>query len=161
MEKIVLVIGGLLKTLTWSDLFFFFASLILIHLMIYIIYLVKCENTEQSSKKEEIKETTSLKDIVDKLETNYEPKPIDLTDYERELENTAIISYDELVKRSNNNISYEDEYDSGYEDLTVRKVTTDSNTKELVNLPKAIMMSYENEEAFLHALETLQDNLVR
>lgn len=165
MEKVVLTIGGLLKTITWSDLFFFCATLILVLLLVYIVYLIKNDDEEivepvnqMSSVKKE-----SLEDIVNRLETEYEPEPIDLSNYEKEQEKSAIISYEELVKSSKNNISYEDEYDSGYDDITVKKVdlTNTSNTQELVNLPKAIMMSYENEEAFLKALKVLQNNLVR
>ncbi len=168
MEYLVLTIGGLFELFTWSDLFFFIATLILILLLVYIIYLVKTDDVEIPSLNEtmpqkEEKSERSLKDIVDKLETDYDPKPIDLSKYEEEQENTAIISYDELVKRASNNISYEDEYDSGYDDVEVKKVdlTNTSNTQELVDLPKAVMMRYDSEEAFLKALKVLQSNLVR
>ena len=164
VEKVVLIIGGLFKSLKWTDLFFFISSLILILLIVYIIYLIKSENSNEEIVEEEIvekDEKKSLVEIIDNLQNNYEPKPIDLTDYEKELENTAIISYDELVKRSSQNISYEDNYESGFDDLTVKKVTTESNTQELVDLPKAVMLRYDNEEAFLQALKKLQDNLVR
>ena len=164
MEDVVLTIGGLIKTFTWSDLFFFIATLLLILLLIYIVYLIRQENDEEtiiSIEKDENKKT--LSEIVDELETDYDPKPIDLSKYEQEQENTAIISYDELLKKVSNNISYEDDYDSGFDDLTVKKVdpTNTSNTQELVDLPKVIMMSYDSEEAFLKALKVLQSNLVR
>jgi hypothetical protein len=96
MEKIVLTIGGLLEMLTWSDLFFFGAVLILIMLLVYIIYLIKSDSdTEMPLLKEEKMPSTNsetLEDIVNKLETDYEPKPIDLSRYEQEQETTKIIT---------------------------------------------------------------------
>lgn len=173
MENIVLIIGGLLKSFGWSDLFFFVVTLFLIIFLVYIYYLIKLDESDLDDielairenkyvKSPAKREEKSLSKIVDELETDYNPKPIDLTDYEKELENTAIISYDELVSRTNNNIYYDDNYESGFDDVLIQKVDNkESNTQELVNLPKAVMMSYESEEAFLSALKVLQKNLVR
>lgn len=168
MEQLVLIIGGLIETFELSDAFFFVATLVLILLLVYIMYLVRSEEEEMIFANElplmvEESKSKTLEDIVNKLENNYEPKPIDLSAYEKEQEDTAIISYDELVKKASNNISYEDGYDSGLSEITVKKVdsTNTSNTQELVNLPKVVMMSYDSEEAFLKALKVLQSNLVR
>jgi len=179
MENIVLTIGGLLKSFEISDLFFFTVTLILILLLIYIVYLVRLDDENYESQKKvpaphlevnkptaavQEKEDKPLKAIVDKIESDYKPRPIDLSEYEKEQENTAIISYQELLSRASasNNIYYDDEYDSGFDDVLIQKVDNkQSNTQELVNLPKAVMMSYESEEAFLHALKALQKNLVR
>lgn len=175
MEKIVLTIGGLFSSFTWGDLFFFVVTLFLMLFLIYIIYLVKLDNSDiiivkPPKQKAEIgtlneknePEDKPLTKIVNELETDYKPAPIDLTDYEKELEDTAIISYDELVNRTSNNIYYDDNYESGFDDILVQKVDNKkSNTQELVNLPTAVMMSYESEEAFLSALKVLQKNLVR
>lgn len=167
MENIVLTIGGLLKSFGWSDLFFFVVTLLLIILLIYVVYLVKIDDNEppktvNSSKKNTQAEEKSLTKIVDELKTDYKPTPIDLSDYEKEMENTAIISYEELVNRSSNNIYYDDQYKSGFDDVLVQKIDNkESKTQELVDLPKAVMMSYESEEAFFKALKTLQKNLVR
>lgn len=172
MENIVLTIGGLLKSFEWSDLFFFVITLILILLLVYIVYLVKIDeidvvvktsNSKEKSNVRPMNEEKSLSAIVNELETSYSPEPIDLSAYEKEQENTAIISYQELLSRASNNIYYEDEYDSGFDDVLIQKIDNKetSNTQELVNLPKAIMMNYESEEAFLSALKVLQKNLVR
>lgn len=174
MENIVLTIGGLFKSFNLSDLFFWGATLILLLLLLYIVYLIRNEEEEKNimvkpynpnKKNNDIKERKedSIKSIVNNIETNYDPKPIDLSKYEQEMENTAIISYDELVKKSSNTITYEDEYESGLDDVVVKKVdsTNMSNTQELVDLPKAVLMSYDSEEAFLKALTVLQKNLVR
>lgn len=179
MERIVLTIGGLFSSFSWSDLFFFVVTLLLLLLLVYIVYLIKVDDNEEEegdlSQMLSVADNTvqlpkssntqkSLSKIVDELETDYTPKPIDLSEYEREMEDTAIISYDELVQRASTatNIYYDDNYDSGFDDIVVQKVDNkESKTQELVNLPKAIMMSYENEEAFLSALKVLQKNLVR
>ncbi len=167
MQNIVLTIGGLLKSFGWSDLFFFVVTLLLVILLVYVIYLVKMDDLEtmimeEPKKREEKRESKPLSKIVSELETNYNPKPIDLSDYEKEMEDTAIISYEELRSRASNSIYYEDDYDAGFDDVLVQKIDkNESNTQELVGLPKAIMMDYESEEAFLSALKVLQKNLVR
>lgn len=167
MENIVLTIGGLIKNLNFSDLFFFSSILILILLLIYIVYLIRTDDSDSGLNVKMVdptkKKSDKLEDIITNLEENYEPKPIDLSKYEQEMEDTAIISYDELIGRASNDIAYDDNYDSGLDDVVVKKID-DSNmstTREMVGLPEAVMMSYESEEAFLNALKTLQSNLVR
>lgn len=173
MENIVLIIGGLFKSFNWGDVFFFTVTLILIMFLVYVCYLIKLDDSEENDIEKSIaenafidysskKEEKALSKIVDELESDYDPVPIDLSEYEREQENTAIISYQELLSRANNNIYYDDDYESGFDDILIQKVDNkESKTQELVDLPKAVMMSYESEEAFLSALKVLQKNLVR
>ena len=172
MENLVLIIGGLFKSFTWSDIFFFAVTLFLIVFLVYVYYLIKIDDDKEDDLETAIRENKFLKTvskeekplskIVSELETDYHPKPIDLSDYEKEQENTAIISYQELLSRANNNIYYEDDYESGFDDVLIQKIDNkESKTQELVDLPKAVMMSYESEEAFLSALKVLQKNLVR
>lgn len=173
MENITLTIGGLLKSFDWGDLFFFAVTILLIIFLVYVFYLIKTDETDEEDIEYMIKNnralskdkkdySKSLRTIVDELENDYKPQPIDMSEYEKEQEDTAIISYQELLSRANNNIYYDDDYDSGFDDVLVQKVDNkESNTQELVDLPKAVMMSYESEEAFLSALKVLQKNLVR
>ena len=166
MENIVLTIGGLIKRISFSDVFFFGSSLILILLLVYIVYLIKTDETEDKNVNNELPKmypSNEIASIVSDIEENYEPKHVDLSKYEQEMEDTAIISYEELLKRSNSDIAYDDKYKNKSDDLIVKKVddTNLSRTREYVNLPSAVMMSYENEEAFLEALKTIQNNLVR
>ena len=176
MEKIVLLIGGYLKSISWMDVITVLLLVLLILLMVYIVYLIKIEeepnlvvkneDTDLSQdilnyNNNEVKASDVLAQIVDDLNKNYKPELIDLTKYEEEQENSAIISYDELLERTSNNINYDEEYTNKYDDLFIRKVTDDSDTKEYVNLPEVIMMNYESEEDFLKALKKLQKNLVR
>lgn len=164
MENLVLVIGGIIKSFTLSDAIVVIAGIGMILLLVYFVYLVRLD--DDKVKKEVIEEKKpeekTLTEIVNEIKVNYTPQSIDLSEYEKEQEDSAIISYDELVKRANNNIYYEDEYDSGATDVLIQKVNNEkSNTQELVGLPHAIMMSYEDEEEFLSALKVLQKNLVR
>lgn len=163
MENIVLTIGGLLKNFNLSDLFFFSSILILILLLVYIIYLMRCEEEDNKGVKLKATNQNKIEDIITNIEENYEPKPIDLSKYEQEMEDTAVISYEELLKRTSSSISYDDEYDSGTKEIDIKKVdnTNMSDTRELVSLPTGSMMKYESEEAFIKALKKVQDNLVR
>lgn len=166
MENVVLTIGGLLKRISLSDLFFFGASLILILLLVYIVYLVKTEEDDiKSSNGNELPkmQDNNIASIVTNIEENYEPKHVDLSKYEQEMEDTAIISYDELLKRASTDIPYDEDYKISSGDVIVKKVddTNMSKTREYVDLPKAVMMNYENEEEFLNALKKIQNNLVR
>lgn len=177
MEKIVLLIGGYLKLITWVDVVTVLLLALLILLMVYIVYLIKIEEdgvkvvreekelslTDEilNQKEKDLRPSDVLAQIVDDLNKNYKPEPIDLTKYEEEQENSAIISYDELLERTSTNINYDEDYTNEYDDLFIRKVTEDSDTKEYVNLPEVIMMNYEDEEDFVKALKKLQKNLVR
>ena len=169
MENIVLTIGGLIKKISLSDVFFFGACLVLILLLVYIVYLIKTDEGEDKGNEEHKglpkmqTNTDNIASIIDNIEENYEPKHVDLSKYEQEMEDTAIISYDELLKRSTSDIAYDDGYKTPSDELVVKKVddTNTSQTREYVNLPEAVMMSYESEEAFLEALKTIQNNLVR
>ena len=177
MEKIVLALGDFFRLITLNDLIFWAVLVLIVLTLVYIFYLLRVESeTREIKKVKEIKEvkiekkerefkhTTSddILRIVDKLQKEYKPETIDLTSYEEEQENTAIISYDELLSKVNSNINYDDKYQSKYDDLDIKKVVSNhSDTNEYVSLPKAVMMRYESEEDFLKALKKLQKNLVR
>lgn len=105
-----------------------------------------------------------LEAITKNIEKDYKPINIELTSYEQEQENNAIISYDELVSnKSANQIKYDDSYQSNL-DISVKKVNINENVKSSkavntkIDLP---LMSYEKEEAFLKALRQLQSDLAR
>lgn len=165
MENVVLTIGGLIKTFDWSDILLFLVGIAIILLLIFVVYLIgkQEEPSKMDTEKNENSNVQDIKNIINNLETNYEAKPIDLSEYEQEMENTAIISYEELLERTNTNITYDDSFDIGTKDIVVKKVdpTNTSLTKEVVELPKVTLMNYESEEAFLKALKKLQSNLVR
>ena len=174
MEKIVLALGDFFRLITLNDIIFWSVLVLIILTLVYIFYLLRVESETREikrtkevkieKKEREVKHTTSddILRIVDKLQKEYKPETIDLTSYEEEQENTAIISYDELLSKVNSNINYDDKYQSKYDDLDIKKVVSNhSDTNEYVSLPKAVMMRYESEEDFLKALKKLQKNLVR
>lgn len=176
-------IFGFLNTLTFIDYVFFFAVVILIILIVSLIYFIKIndevfETPQEEPKKdvlssievqtptpdiyadEEEGELLDLQALTKKLEENKNMN-IDLTDYEKEQEERAIISYDELLMKTGNvEINYENE--EIVNDITVKKVDLAnlvSNIEDREEKIKVQVISYDREEAFLQALKQLQQNL--
>ena len=107
-----------------------------------------------------------LEAITRNLEANYHPPVIELTNYEKEQEESAVISYEELLsKRKNSVVNYDDSFVNNT-NVEVKKIDLRDNletsqtimptTKIEVNL-----FNYEKEEAFLKALRQLQSDLAR
>jgi len=177
-------IFGFLNTLTLIDYVFFFSVVLLIVLIVSLIYFIKI-NDDVFAPEEQKNES---KNILDKVEIET-PEPqiydeneegelldlaaltkqleenkslnIDLTEYEKEQEERAIISYEELINKTNNaKINYENE--EVINDITVKKVDLANLVSNIeANEPKISVqvISYEREEAFLEALKQLQQNL--
>ena len=74
---------------------------------------------------------------------------IELTSYEKEQEQSAIISYQELLKNKDNQ-----------QTINIDKVSIDPEDMPLPSF-KVNLMNYEKEEAFLKALKQLQSDLAR
>ena len=98
-----------------------------------------------------------LNTLTKRLEQE-ESERVDVSEYERDQEEKAIISYDELInKHKNYGINYEEE--KVMDDVVVKKI----NLKDLVNQnieeykisDDLKVVSYEKEEAFLSALKEL------
>lgn len=106
-----------------------------------------------------------LQNITHELETMPKERKINMTPYEAEQEEKAIISYDELVSQSSNGgISYSDT--TSYPDnVVVKQVDLEKTGKldlgsvEKEASSKIDIMKYEHEEAFLEALKQLQNIL--
>ena len=102
-----------------------------------------------------------LEKISKNIETEYKPANIELTSYEQEQEDNAIISYDELINNKDSGFSYDDSYESG-SSINVKKIDLDKITNQIETPQEHIkvkLMSYEKEEAFLTALKQLQKEL--
>ena len=166
--KIFTDIANFLKGLAFVDYVFFFAVLVLMILVITLIYFIKINDdvldndTKSKNLKDETQEMQIVKKINEAIEKE-EPRPnIDFTEYEKDQEEKAIISYDELLKQdSNYEINYEkEEY---LDDLSVKKFDLDHlvTKKETDEKPlmKGRVISFEKEEAFLQALKQLQNGL--
>lgn len=148
-----------------DDILFIIICCILLFIFISVaIKLQKLEREEKSMTKAR-KDRIDLEAITKNIESNYRPINIELTSYEKEQENNAIISYDELVKsRNTKTINYDDSFVNST-NVDVKKVNLELNTKidnyEVEPPVDVCMMSYEKEEAFLKALRQLQRDLVR
>ena len=109
------------------------------------------------------KDRIDLEAITRNIEENYRPATIELTSYEQEQENNAIISYQELLSNKDmNQVNYDDDFENST-DINVKKV--DLNNNKGTEVPKTkievTLMNYEMEEAFLKALKQLQNDLAR
>ena len=169
-----------IKSLSLVDILFIVAILGLVVLIVTLIYIVKMNKKEdfEFNEDENINNEDDELDLVSiSKEIDESPtKPITLNDYEREQEEKAIISYDELIKTKDipvEEINYKSEED--IDGLTVKKVDIDELTKP-IELPKIklkefkdnelkdneeknILISYEEEEEFLNALKKLEQLL--
>ena len=160
MKSIIENIFGFLYTLSMGDYIFLTCTFLLILGLIYITFLIKRDDTVGTYYNEN--DISDLASIKEKIEKDYKPSAVKLTDYEEEQEKNAIISYEELLKNTkNNNVSYDENYVSNTEEISVKKINLDSNSNiENTNSNlKVKLMSYDKEEAFLTALKQLQQNL--
>lgn len=160
MKDIIENIFGFLYTLSMGDYIFLIATFIIILAFVYVLYLIKRDEDMGSLYSNE--DISYLENVKEKLESEYKVNEIELTDYEKEQEESAIISYEELINSKNKmNISYDDNYKSDTEEINVKKImlndngVVEENTKPL----DVKLMNYDKEEAFLIALKQLQKNL--
>ena len=141
------------------DIIFFFSVLILMILIVTLIYFIKINNETEEKDLEETQEMKIAKELRDSMK-NSEPT-IKFTDYEKDQEDKAIISYDELLNKGNNyELNYEKE--EMHDDLSVKKVDLDNLVNKNNNTVSNIevrLISFQKEEAFLEALKRLQKEL--
>ena len=194
-------IWAIISSLSIVDYILYFGIITLICLIISLIYILKTEKMEQEERdflentppqkdkttSMEKEEEIDLQNIVNMIDEN--PKPlVDMTAYEEEQEQKAIISYDELLKAARTSeINYDNE-ELVDDVIPVKKIQI--NTMELPKLqeqesvistmelpqkePKLEvdtvsstpasetqikLFSYEKEEAFLIALQQLSELL--
>ncbi len=157
--KVFSDILSFLKTLNFVDIVFFFAVLILMILIVTLIYFITINNEEKSDEKEETAEMKIIKEIQENI--NKETPEINFTNYEKEQEDKAIISYDELLHKNNNyELNYEKE--ELYDDLSVKKVNLENLVNKNAEISSKVdvrVISFAKEEAFLQALKQLQKEL--
>ena len=150
---------NLLKSITFIDYVFFFTIIFLIILVVCLIYFIRI-NGKIIESDNLLDDPDSLKALASQIEST-PAKPIEFTSYEKEQEEKAIISYDELLSNTGEyQINYLNEEKK--DDLTVKKVDLDhlrSEVKSDVKTSDIRLMSLEKEEAFLLALKELQQSL--
>ena len=160
MKDIIGNIFGFLYTLSMGDYIFLVGTFLLLLGFLYMIYLIKKDDKSNLSSFNN--EISTIESIKESIENDYKPGSIILTDYEKEQEENAIISYEELLKNKNKvNISYDDEYQTSSE-VIVKKININNDYEESEHISnlKVKLMSYEKEEAFLETLKKLQQNLL-
>ncbi len=158
--KVFSSIWSFIKALRFVDIVFFLAVLTLLVLIITLIYFIKINNNEKEDKvKDETAEMKIVKELKDNMKNN--EARIDFTEYERDQEDKAIISYDELLNKSNNyELNYENE--EVHDDMVVKKVDLDHLVNKAAptkNNFEVRLISFSHEEAFLEALKRLQKEL--
>lgn len=160
MKDIIENIFGFLYTLSMGDYIFLIATFVIILAFVYVLYIIKRDEDMGSLYSND--DISYLENVKEKLESEYKPNEIELTDYEKEQEESAIISYEELIKNKNKmNISYDKNYKSDIEEINVKKIMlNDKGIKEEDTKTLDVkLMNYDKEEAFLVALKQLQKNL--
>lgn len=155
-------IYNFLLALRFVDIVFYFSILILMILVIILIYFIKINKLEEDEKNKlgETQEMKIAKELKENM--NKEEKMIQFTDYEQDQENKAIISYDELVNKENNNYELNYETEEMHDDLSVKKVNLDNlvnKSNSAVSNIEVRVISFQKEEAFLEALKRLQKEL--
>ena len=159
--RILSDIGDFFSSLSFIDIVFFFLVMILIILVVTLIYFIQI-NQDEKKEQEKLEETAEMK-IVKEMKENMDNGNnvvINLSDYEKDQEDKAIISYDELLNKSNRyGLNYEKE--ELHDDVTVKKVDLENISSNTIDNTKTEtrVISFAKEEAFLEALKRLQKEL--
>ncbi len=122
--------------------------------------IVEPPKEEKEEYNDEEGELIDLAGLTKKLEMVRNTKEDSVTAYEKDQEEKAIISYDELLKKKNKYaINYEKE--EVMDDLVVKKVDLHDlvNKNEIDEIKEVRVISYDREEAFLKALKELNQLL--
>ena len=150
--------------LTIDDLLFI--AIVVWLLLISVIVLRALKNKEEimSSEAKSRRDMIDLEKITKNIERDYKPANINLTSYEQEQEDNAIISYQELLNsKDKNHVNYDGSFNNKT-DIDIKKVDLSNNDKngyDEHNQINVTLMSYEKEEAFLKALKQLKIDLAR
>lgn len=142
-----------------------FIAVIMWLLLISVLVLRTLKNKEEnmSSEAKSKRDMIDLEKITKNIEKDYKPVNINLTSYEQEQEDNAIISYQELLNsKDKNHVNYDNGFNNKT-DIDVKKVDLSNNSKNNYDQSSIniTLMSYEKEEAFLKALKQLKIDLAR
>ena len=142
-----------------SDIIFILIIIVLLIMAVIVLLMIKREENKIMSVEEKSKKTMiDLDRITANIERDYKPLNIELTSYEQEQEENAVISYEELKNKSTN-VTYEEEVEeTGIKKIDFNK-TIDLEHTQKIDVP--LLSNYEKEEAFLRALRQLQKDLAK
>lgn len=109
---------------------------------------------KDEANKQMVEESFDLQSVTRELETLPRERTIDMTPYEEEQEQKAIISYDELVNQNyKEHISYSDTIHS--DNILVKQVDLENTGKIKLEKEDNNLINYEHEEEFLKQLKEL------
>ncbi len=165
MPELIRDIINFMKNLDRIDILLYFAVLALIILIVSLVYIVKANEEEEAAEayKNEIENNQDLDlNAVVKSISNNDPPNIEMTSYEKDQEEKAIISYDELLARNKNeNLNYNEEEITN-DEVSIKKIdldhVIDTNNDE-IQLKPHHLLKYTDEEDFLTALKELNQEL--
>lgn len=157
MKSMFLDIVSFLKSLSLIDYVLYFAILILIVLVVSLLYLLKTTGIDEEEIDSKDENDFDIKNAIEQI-SQEQPKNIDLTEYEKEQEEKAIISYEELVNSiKRNKINYADE--SNDDNISIKKIDLDNLISDEVE-EQSVDYSYkqinfQHEEKYLKELKEL------
>ena len=144
-----------------DDLIFIAILLWLLLISVLVLRTLKNKEDIMSSELKSKRDMIDLERITKNIEKDYKPTNINLTSYEQEQEDNAIISYQELLNsKDKNHVNYDNGFNNKT-DINVKKVDLSNNSKNDFDQRRinVSLMSYEKEEAFLKALKQLKIDL--
>ncbi len=151
----------LLDSIIVHDLLLILVVISLIIISVTMVYLVYFQKNQVKKDNDQNSDTLDLRELSKKLENLPKNTTMNLTDFEKDQEEKAIISYDELLNNKNN-VSIGYEKSELKDNIEVKKIDLD-NTGELELDPlkrqantKISLVTYEHEEEFLNTLKKLQ-----
>ncbi len=148
--------------MNYTDLIYIIS---IIFVLIFAVYLLSKLNIKEKYMETVSKANRDMQDlekISKNIESDYKPVNIELTSYEKEQEDNAIISYDELVKTQDSGYSYDESF-KPESDVSVKRIDLDKPSGEIIapqEKNKVKLLNYDKEEAFLAALKQLQKDLM-
>ena len=165
MTGIISDIISFLKSLALVDFVLYFSVLVLIILIVSLIYIVRTSDDDYDYQADnENDDELDLVALSKEIDEHTAYNNIDLTDYETEQEEKAIISYDELIKQHKNYaLNYAEE--SNNAGINIKRIDNSNplNETEEIEEPSTkvpnIVLSYEREEEFLSLLKQLNNLL--
>ena len=141
-----------------ADIIFILIIVILLIIAVIVLLMIKREEKKIMSVEEKSKKTKDLDKITANIERDYKPINIELTSYEQEQEENAVISYEELKNKSANTTYEELDDTRGVKKIDFNKQIDLEHTQK-IEVP--LLSDYEKEEAFLKALRQLQRDLAK
>lgn len=148
--------------MNYTDLIYIIS---IIFVLIFAVYLLSKLNIKEKYMETVSKANRDMQDlekISKNIESDYKPVNIELTSYEKEQEDNAIISYEELVKTQDSGYAYDESF-KPESDVSVKRIDLDKPSGEIIapqEKNKVKLLNYDKEEAFLAALKQLQKDLM-